>query len=239
MGETAQGERENRPFWLIPWNRFSHGRLWSISPLNICLWLSKTPWLHKGKLWQNSERKIKRETDGLVINPWGCFIIFDESLFVEARRGKMDMRQRDKEKENEKDQALGDRTPKVSSVNREPPDIAGGWSDRAYGSVCSNVCTHLHFYILCSSSILSYGIGYWCFRYGSTEPRPWPVQESDCPWPSTGLTIVGFYGIWTSRSDSINGKLTLGIYNNYWHISISFWSTYESGQICTWEYIDV
>lgn len=72
----------------------------------------------------------------------------------------MDTRQINKEKEKEKDQAPGDRTPKVSGVNREPPDIAGRRSVRLYDSVCSTGCTHLPLYILCSSSILSCGIGY-------------------------------------------------------------------------------
>ena len=39
---------------------------------------------------------------------------------------EMDIRQKDKEKEKEKDMNPGDRTPKVSGVNREPSALAGG-----------------------------------------------------------------------------------------------------------------
>lgn len=139
---------------------------------------------NSGKLWEK-----EREKGRPAVRDQPCVVVFysfrQEPVRGRVRRVKMDTRQKAKEKENEKDVAPGERTPKVSGVDHEPSDIAGGWSVRVYGPVCFSGFTHLHF-TYCLASILLVYDRVWWFRHGNTESRPWPVQEW-CPWPMAGL----------------------------------------------------
>ena len=72
-------------------------------------------------------------------------------------------------------------------------------------------------------------------RLDSTEPWPWQGHGSGMmSMALAGVIMIGIHMIWVDSLHSDYENLFVGIYHEFSWILINFWSTFGSGQKCSW-----